>query len=291
MWRTIIDIVEQFVILAPVFWALERLAGGRSRIFRAGLVTDLAYWMFTPLVTRWLTNNGVIISLLLVGVALGFGPRNLPQHGFGPVLHQPVVLQAIEIILLSDLIAYWIHRLFHRGRLWHFHAIHHSPNEVDWMTTQRVHPFNDVFLRVAQAVPLFMMGFTSTILAVYHVVDGFYAYLVHADVNWTFGPLRYVLVSPVFHRWHHSKQPEAVDKNFATVFPLWDLIFGTLYLPKGQTPGDFGVHDEIPDKLVGQMIYPFVRTAQSFTSLRVTGRSSGGVPQRINEEPPVTQTA
>jgi sterol desaturase/sphingolipid hydroxylase (fatty acid hydroxylase superfamily) len=262
MWRTIIDLVELFVILAPLFWLLERLAGGRRGLFRAGLVTDLTYWMFTPLVTRWLTNHGVIVGVFLVAIAMGFGPRSIPQHGFGPVLRQPVILQAIEIIVLSDLIAYWIHRLFHGGRFWHFHAIHHSAGEVDWMTTQRVHPFNDVFLRVAQAVPLFVMGFTPTVLAVYHLLDIFYAFLVHADVNWTFGPLRYVLVSPVFHRWHHSKRPEAIDKNFATMLPLWDLIFRTLYLPKGVTPSDFGVHEKVPENVLGQMIYPFVPSRQ-----------------------------
>jgi hypothetical protein len=85
---------------------------------------------------------------------------------------------------------------------------------------------------------------------------------VHADVNWTFGPLRYVLVSPAFHRWHHSKQPEAIDKNFATVLPLWDVIFGTLYFPKGETPGNFGVHENLPENLVGQMIYPFVQATR-----------------------------
>lgn len=258
MWRTIIDLVEMFAVLAPLFWVLERFAGGRRRLVRAGFVTDLGYWMFTPLVTRWLTNNGVIVCISLVGIAMGFGPRSIPRNGFGPVLRQPVLLQAMEIIVVSDLIAYWIHRLFHGGRFWHFHAIHHSPIAVDWMTTQRVHPLNDVFLRVAQAVPVFMMGFTPAILAAYHFADIFYAFLVHADVNWNFGPLRYVLVSPAFHRWHHSKRPEAVDKNFASLLPIWDLIFGTLYLPAGAIPDDFGVHDPVPENLFGQMVYPFV---------------------------------
>ena len=81
-------------------------------------------------------------------------------------------------------------------------------------------------------------------------------------VNWTFGPLRYVLVSPAFHRWHHSKEAEAIDKNFATMFPIWDLIFGTLYFPKGRNPGNFGVGDNVPENLVGQMIYPFVQVTR-----------------------------
>jgi len=80
--------------------------------------------------------------------------------------------------------------------------------------------------------------------------------LVHANLDWTFGPFRYVIASPVFHRWHHVKDPAFRDKNFAPTFPVLDLMFGTFYMPKGVLPQGFGV-DDAPRHFLGQMVYPF----------------------------------
>jgi len=85
-----------------------------------------------------------------------------------------------------------------------------------------------------------------------------YAIFLHANVSWDFGPVRLVLASPTFHRWHHSSEPVAVDKNFAGFLPLWDLLFGTLYLPAGARAMHFGMHGaKLPTTFVGLMTYPF----------------------------------
>ena len=82
--------------------------------------------------------------------------------------------------------------------------------------------------------------------------------LVHANLNWTFGPLRYVLVSPVFHRWHHTRAVR--DKNFASTFAIWDVMFGTSYMPAGVRPSDYGIDDaEMPDGMWAQIAYPLLQ--------------------------------
>jgi sterol desaturase/sphingolipid hydroxylase (fatty acid hydroxylase superfamily) len=69
-----------------------------------------------------------------------------------------------------------------------------------------------------------------------------------------------VIASPVFHRWHHTAEDEGLDKNFAGLFPAFDALFGTLYLPAGRQPRDFGVRGEaVPETLLGQLAYPFRR--------------------------------
>jgi sterol desaturase/sphingolipid hydroxylase (fatty acid hydroxylase superfamily) len=150
-----------------------------------------------------------------------------------------------------------MHRLFHRPRLWPFHAVHHSSTEVDWLSAVRLHPVNDVLARIVQAAPI-LLGFPATVLAVYVPFISFYAILLHANVSWTFGPLRYVLASPTFHRWHHTTEREGLDKNFAGFLPLWDMLFGTFYMPPGKQPQLFGVlHNDVPQDLIGQLLYPF----------------------------------
>ncbi len=85
----------------------------------------------------------------------------------------------------------------------------------------------------------------------------FHAILLHADVNWTFGPLRRVVAGPASHRWHHSADAAAQGKNFAGPFPAWDLLFGTVYMPDGRSPDAFGAPSEnVPELFWGQMAFP-----------------------------------
>jgi sterol desaturase/sphingolipid hydroxylase (fatty acid hydroxylase superfamily) len=84
------------------------------------------------------------------------------------------------------------------------------------------------------------------------------ALLLHANVSWTYGRLRYLIASPTFHRWHHTSEEEGLDKNFAGLFPFIDLAFGTFYMPPGRQPERLGiVNDDVPDGLLAQLAYPF----------------------------------
>src|SRR5262249_31012579 len=70
---------------------------------------------------------------------------------------------------------------------------------------------------------------------------------------------RYVIASPTFHRWHHTSEAHGLDKNFAGLLPIWDLAFGTFYMPAGELPCEFGIREAIPDTLLGQLAWPFRR--------------------------------
>ena len=126
----------------------------------------------------------------------------------------------------------------------------------------RVHPLNDVVTRLAQAVPIVLVGFDPTLVAAYVPIFLFYGILVHANVPWTFGPLRYVLASPCFHRWHHAAEDDGLNRNFAGMFPFLDLAFGTFHMPPGRQPEHFGIPDgDVPPTLWGQVAHPFRRAA------------------------------
>jgi sterol desaturase/sphingolipid hydroxylase (fatty acid hydroxylase superfamily) len=69
-----------------------------------------------------------------------------------------------------------------------------------------------------------------------------------------------VLASPVFHRWHHTALERGGSRNFAGTFPIWDILFGTFYMPKNALPGAYGIDDEgFPDSFGAQLLYPFLR--------------------------------
>jgi sterol desaturase/sphingolipid hydroxylase (fatty acid hydroxylase superfamily) len=250
------------VVLSLVFFVIERVIGRgrRQPVFRRGWGTDVVYWFATILLTKPLARLIVIVpaSLLILANVTTVDALKLGEYrGFGPVSRQPVWLQAVQIYVLVDFIGYWTHRLFHRGRWWPFHAVHHSSEELDWLGSLRVHPVNDLVNKLAQATPLLLLGYNPLVTLSTAPVLTFYALFLHANVNWDFGPLRAVIATPVFHRWHHSRDRAAWDKNFAGLFPVWDLMFGTYYMPRGRWPEDFGIHEPMPRGYLGQLWAPF----------------------------------
>ena len=138
--------------------------------------------------------------------------------------------------------------------------MHHCSEELDWLSSVRLHPVNEIISKMAQALVLLGLGFNPKIVAGYVPFLTFYAILLHANVTWGLGWLGQIVASPRFHRWHHTSQEEGLDKNFAGLFPWIDRIFGTYYMPEDRLPEKFGLYGEkIPDGFWAQMMYPFRR--------------------------------
>ena len=76
-----------------------------------------------------------------------------------------------------------------------------------------------------------MLGFSPAAVAAYIPFLTCYAVFLHANVSWGFGRLGWLVASPKFHRWHHTSEDEGLDKNFAGLLPLFDVAFGTYYMP------------------------------------------------------------
>ena len=89
------------------------------------------------------------------------------------------------------------------------------------------------------------------------ILYGWQSVLIHSNVRINFGPLRWLLASPEFHHWHHSRDREARDKNFAGQLPLLDLLFGTSYMPPGRMPSKYGLDQPVPATYPAQLLYPF----------------------------------
>jgi sterol desaturase/sphingolipid hydroxylase (fatty acid hydroxylase superfamily) len=250
--------------LAVVLIPLERLFPARPRqpVRRQSLVLNLCFWFFNPLFTQVVSKVAVVVVCAGMCHALGWPVDESILDGFGPVGAQPLWLQAAEMLLIADFIDYWTHRWFHVTRAWRFHAIHHSPEEMTWLASARMHPVNDFVTRCSQVVPVILVGFSMK--AVLYVVPYlvFFVILLHSNLKWDFGPLRWVFVSPLYHRWHHTKDEEGLDKNFAGLFPIWDVLFGTAHFPSRE-PEKFGVrHNPPPETLWGQLLYPFRRLSR-----------------------------
>ena len=218
MVQTLAHVSVAFIVLLVFFGVIDRLrpAGQRVSLLRPGFWTDIAYWVFTPFATKALTRLCLLAVVVPVAlIAYGKVDRTLIDNGFGPASRLPLWLQATLIIILSDFISYWMHRWFHGAWLWKFHAVHHSSNPLDWLSAVRVHPVNDALMRVAGTLPVIALGFAPKAVAGVIPFLTFMAIFIHANLDWDWGPLRSVIASPRFHRWHHTSEAEGRDKNFA----------------------------------------------------------------------------
>lgn len=216
------------------------------------VAADFMYWFIVPLFLR-----AVRTFLLWAGIKYLCDGAN-PQ--FLAVATYPLWLQCLAILLIQDAMLYAIHRVFHTRLAWKFHAIHHSPTVLDWMSTARFHPINNLFAFTLADVAVLLMGFSPQALLLLAPFNLSYSAMTHANLNWTFGPLRYLFASPVFHRWHHTTENEGINKNFASTFPLLDWMFGTFYMPPNKLPERFGNgEDDYPEDFWGQLLHPFLR--------------------------------
>jgi sterol desaturase/sphingolipid hydroxylase (fatty acid hydroxylase superfamily) len=219
---------------------------------------DAVYWIGAPL-----AYGGVSLGMMAGGLAVIFqgdaqAIRAHMTNGADWADGQPLWLLALGVLIVTDFSMYWTHRLFHAGRLWRYHAIHHAPEHLDFLHAARFHPVNFIAHGVFANALALWIGFPPAAIAALAPFNILYSAMVHANLNWTFGPLRYVFASPVFHRWHHTGPDEGGSSNFAATFSCLDLLFGTWHMPEGVKPGATGIVDrDMPEGLVGQLLYPF----------------------------------
>ena len=187
------------------------------------------------------------------------------RHAHGPkgLLEAALVYAALPLagFLAYDFLYYWFHRLLHRfGLLWRVHAVHHSLEELN--AVNDYHHWAEDALRVPLIlVPIsLLVSVDATVLLVCIIGLRFMGQMTHANSRVSYGVFRYVLAEPRFHRVHHSLERRHFDKNFAFMFPLWDLVFGTAYFPAyDEYPKTGLTHQAEPRSVRDYVTAPFRR--------------------------------
>ena len=144
--QTLTKVVPVTIALALIFSVLSHFWAcnpGTPWWRKRELVTDISYWFLVPLFARVFR-----IALLVLAAALFFDISDADEliafynEGHGPLSALPLWLQAVLFLVLADFMMYWLHRMFHGGGFWKYHAIHHSSEDVDWISAARFHPVN-----------------------------------------------------------------------------------------------------------------------------------------------------
>jgi sterol desaturase/sphingolipid hydroxylase (fatty acid hydroxylase superfamily) len=238
---------------ALIFIFIEKLFAHRKGqpIFRAEWQTDFHHFI----VNHMLVGFMLLATNLLVHKGFGWAVKSDVQAWIQGL---PFALELLLIILVADLVQYWTHRAYHETWLWRFHAVHHSTKTMDWLAGSRQHVFEVIATRTMVLAPIFVLGFSKEVIDAYIVVVGFQAVFNHCNVNVRLGPLRYIVVTPNFHHWHHSQDKEALDTNYAAHFSFLDYLFGTAANSKRIWPDQYGVlGDYVPNGFFKQFKFPF----------------------------------
>ena len=193
------------------------------------------------LLSEMLRSNGVAME--------NFWPNDLP-----------VAVQAGLMLLAADFPRYWLHRAFHKFTpMWRFHAVHHSPHRLYWLNVGRFHPIEKSIQYAVDAMPFALLGVSSEVLAAYFVFYGINGFFQHSNCRVHLGPLNYIVSGPELHRWHHSELASESDTNFGNNLIIWDVLFGTRFLPKDREVGSLGLlNRKYPMGFLAQMKTPFI---------------------------------
>ncbi|WP_313298637.1 sterol desaturase family protein [Stenotrophomonas sp.] len=186
----------------------------------------------------------------------------------------------LMVLFLADGVSYFRHRLEHTRWFWQIHAMHHSDRQLTWFSAYRQHPLNRITAALIDVGLLLLAGAPLWAIYANALVRHYYGLLTHANVPWTFGWLGHVLVSPAMHRWHHVREGEGVGKNFATVFSVFDQVFGTYYVPSSCVEPT-GLNEPGHSSFLKQIFGPF---EAAIRSLWPTSTSTSTSTSAINQD-------
>lgn len=249
-------------------WALEIIIPWRKnqKTFRKDFWLDGFYMFFNfyffNLLLYAAMSNVVLKAFYSVLSPLGIdkGDHLIDIHAIG--LHWS--LELLIFFFIADFVQWSVHNALHRiPFLWKFHKVHHSVKEMGFAAHLRYHFLETFAYQAVKYISLSMIfGFTLEYAFIVYASTIIIGHLNHANLNWDYGPFKYIFNNPKMHIWHHSKELPAEHPkgmNFGISLSLWDYIFGTAYVPRDGRDIELGFPDDehYPESFVGQAIDPF----------------------------------
>lgn len=250
--------------ISLLIWALEVFIPWRRKqaVFRRDFWLDGFYmffnfFLFSLVGYNALSNFGVEAFNDFLGL---FGIKNMAAINIAKL---PYVAQLALMFVIADFIQWNVHRWLHKVPwLWEFHKLHHSVKEMGFAAHLRFHWMETVIYKSVQYIPLAMIGFGISDFFVIHIMALLIGHLNHANLNWDYGPLKYVFNNPKMHIWHHAKElppDRPYGMNYGISLSLWDYLFKTAHVPAEGKDIDLGFEkdEEFPESFISQITFPF----------------------------------
>ncbi|QXP62982.1 sterol desaturase family protein [Polaribacter sp. HaHaR_3_91] len=257
------------IIISLVVWGLEAIFPWRKNqsLFRKDFWLDTFYMFFN----FFILNLIVLIALSnsaaeVFNDILGIVGLSIANFQLLEINNLPFFARIFIFFIVVDFVQWWTHRLLHTFEfLWNFHKVHHSVKEMGFAAHLRYHWMEPVVYSSLKYIPLAIIGgFSAQDVAIVHFFNIFIGHLNHANINWDYGWLKYILNNPKMHIWHHVKELPEDRKNgvnFGITLSIWDYIFKTNYIPYSGRDIELGFEgdEEFPKNFIEQELYPIVK--------------------------------
>lgn len=133
----------------------------------------------------------------------------------------------LSLILITNLVWYWYHRLGHQVNfLWAAHIVHHQSEEFNLTVSARITVFQALIRNIFWCIIPFL-GFHPAMVITILMVHGAYSFFAHTQLVGKLGWLEHIFITPSLHGVHHASDEKYLDKNYRDVFVFWDKLFGT----------------------------------------------------------------
>ena len=256
--------VEPWGVIPPVNVAAFLLILGLERVFpyqqgwlhsRGDLRVDVGFALIDAacleLLRPFLLAGGVVLAgWLSASLGAELWPRTWP-----------LLAQLLLALVFAEFFKYWVHRWEHEHELlWRIHAMHHSVPRLYWLNAARFHPIDIGLDTLVGAVPLAMVGCPESVIALFFLTAAIHGFFQHANLQIRCGPLNWFFSMAELHRWHHSPVTAQANHNYGQNLIVWDIVFGTRYLPADrEPPSEVGLDGlpRFPQTLLGQLASPF----------------------------------
>ena len=222
---------------------------------RSDVAADAAFMIFVQIGLPRLLAVAAIVAIAAWMHAQA--PSPWWPHGW------PLLAQVVTMVLAVDFLRYWLHRACHNYMpLWRLHEVHHSPEILYTLNVGRFHPFEKALHFSCDSVPFLLLGVAPEVIAGYFLAYAVNGFFQHSNVRLRYGWLNYLVGSAETHRWHHARDPKRANCNFGNTTIIWDVLFGTWYLPKDGRQVEIGIMDRAyPKNFIAQMFTPFRASA------------------------------
>ncbi|MGB1217113.1 MAG: sterol desaturase family protein [Saprospiraceae bacterium] len=219
---------------------------------------DILHLLFTSVIPP------TLFRALFEGLLVAFGVFIASKVGFSGFWPNewPLFFQMILAVHLGDMGYYILHRSLHEvPRIWPYHAVHHSPDELYVIASNRAHPIQIFFTYGVQLVILWTLGINAEALLMFSIFVAVNGQLQHCNIHMRCGIFNWLFATPDLHRWHHSIEIRESNSNYGNNVVLWDILLGTRFLPKQVSMA----HDHIglpegtnfPNSYFGHFMVPF----------------------------------
>ncbi|MDZ7828873.1 MAG: sterol desaturase family protein [Halofilum sp. (in: g-proteobacteria)] len=198
--------------------------------------------------------NTVVLRLVLLAPFLYWADYVAGQGwGLAPLLGYSGIGGIVATVIVLDMFDYWWHRFNHRfGFLWRFHKVHHVDTHVDVTTALRFHPGELFISFFVKLIWIVIWGPSLVAFAVFEISVSLASQFHHSNIDFPDRVERYLrlfIVTPRFHASHHTVSRRTGDANFATIFIVWDRLFGTYEEPDPEEMKELGLAEGREDYL------------------------------------------